>query len=63
MTETTAARTLYEAWVDRSNRALVALLHSDAAPALFQPERVQELQADVAKTGRQYRFWQEQARD
>lgn len=55
--KTTATATLCAAWADRNERALVTLQHAEAAPALFKPERVEELEADAAKAGAEYRYW------
>lgn len=52
----TATATLYEAWADRHDTAERALQHAGDAPALFKPERVEELQADAAKAAEQYHY-------
>ena len=55
--KTTATRTLCEAWAGRLERATETLQHAEEAPALFKPERVDELQADAGKAGTEYRYW------
>lgn len=57
MKTTTATGTLCEAWAGRYERAAETLQHAEAAPALFKPEYVEELQADAAKAGAEYRYW------
>lgn len=55
--KTTATNSLTEAWAARSWRAQATLQHVEAAPALFKPERVQELRDEGAKANAQYRYW------
>lgn len=53
----TTTATLYEGWANRHDRAVRTLQHAGDAPALFKPERVEELRAEAAKAEVQYRNW------
>lgn len=57
MTETTATRTLIDAWHNRRLRAVKTLGIALEAPALSKPETVAELDREVSRATQQARFW------